>query len=188
MPEIEYPQPRLEDGLIALRPPREPDVEAVTAACQDPLVARFTLVPSPYSEDDARAWFRDAERQRREGTGLHFVTVDAVDDRVLASVGINAITWAHRVGQIGYWVAPEARQRGVATRSVRLLSRWALGSLGLARVEIRVDVENGASQQVAEGAGFTREGVLRSRAESKGRRWDEVMFSLLPADIEDAEK
>jgi RimJ/RimL family protein N-acetyltransferase len=71
---------------------------------------------------------------------------------------------------------------------VRLLSRWALGPLGLARVEIRVDVENAASQQVAEAAGFTREGVLRSRAESKGRRWDEVMFSLLPADFEDAGK
>jgi len=107
---------------------------------------------------------------------------------VLASVGINAITWAHRVGQIGYWVAPEARRQGVATRSVRLLSRWALGLLGLARVEVRVDVENTASQQVAEAAGFTREGVLRSRAESKGRRWDEVMFSLLPADLEDTGK
>jgi hypothetical protein len=32
------------------------------------------------------------------------------------------------------------------------------------------------------------EGVLRSRAGSKGRRWDEVTFSLLPADLEDAEK
>jgi hypothetical protein len=53
MPEIEYPEPRLEDGVIALRPMREDDVAAVTAACQDPLIARYTLVPSPYGEDDA---------------------------------------------------------------------------------------------------------------------------------------
>jgi RimJ/RimL family protein N-acetyltransferase len=60
--------------------------------------------------------------------------------------------------------------------------------LELGRVEIRVDVENDASQLVAEAAGFTRESVLRSRAESKGRRWDEVMFSLLPADLEQPDK
>ena len=188
MPEIEYPEPRLEDSVIALRPMREDDVAAVTAACQDPLIARYTLVPSPYGEDDAREWFRVAEQQRCEGSGLHFVAVDAAGDGVLGSVGINAITWQHRVGQIGYWVAPEARGRGVAMRSVRLLAHWALGDLGLARVEIRVDVENEPSQLVAEAAGFIREAVLRSRAESKGRRWDEVMFSLLPADFEGAEK
>jgi RimJ/RimL family protein N-acetyltransferase len=126
-----------------------------------------------------REWFRGAEQQRREGNGLHFVAVDAAGDGVLGSVGINAITWQHRVGQIGYWVAPEARGRGVAMRSVRLLAHWALGDLGLARVEIRVDVENEPSQLVA---------VLRSRAESKGRCWDEVVFSLLPEDLEGAEK
>jgi RimJ/RimL family protein N-acetyltransferase len=186
VPEIEYPQPPLADDAIALRPPRDQDAGAVTAACQDPLIARFTLVPSPYGTDDAREWFREAERQRREGEGLHFVVADPANDQVLASVGIAAISWDHRVGQIGYWVAPEARRRGVATRSVRMLSRWVLRDLGLARVEIRVDVENDASLRVAEAAGFVREGVLRSRAESKGRRWDEVMFSLLPADLGEA--
>lgn len=188
MPEIESPDPPLQDELIALRAARAEDVPAVTAACRDPLIARYTLVPSPYGADDAREWFREAERQRCEGTGIHFLAVSVDDRGVLASVGMNEVTWVHRVGQIGYWVAPEARRRGVAARSVRLLSRWALGSLGLGRVEIRVDVENEASQRVAEVAGFTREGVLRSRAESKGRRWDEVMYSLLPADLEPASK
>jgi RimJ/RimL family protein N-acetyltransferase len=184
MPEIEYPEPPLEDGVIALRPAREGDVAAITAACQDPLIARFTLVPSPYSEEDARGWLRIADCERRQGTGLHMLAVKAEGGELQGAVGINAITWQHRVGQIGYWVAPEARRNGVASRSVRLLADWALHDLGLARVEIRVDVENEASQGVAEAAGFTREGVLRSRAESKGRRWDEVMFSLLPADLE----
>jgi len=188
MPEIEYPQPRLSDESIALRKPREEDAATVTAACQDPLIARFTLVPSPYSEDDARGWLRIADRERREGTGLHMLAVNAEGGELQGAVGINAITWQHRVGQIGYWVAPEARRRGVVMRSVRLLAHWALGDLGMARVEIRVDVENEPSQLVAEAAGFIREAVLRSRAESKGRRWDEVMFSLLPEDLEGAEK
>jgi RimJ/RimL family protein N-acetyltransferase len=184
MAEIEYPDPPLGDELIALRQAADADIAAVTAACQDPLIGRYTLVPSPYDEDDARAWFREAERQRREGTGLHLLAVATEGGELLGSIGVNAITWIHRVGQVGYWVAPAARRRGVAVRAVRLLSHWLLADLGLGRVEIRVDVENEASQAVAEAAGFTREGILRSRAESKGRRWDEVMFSLLPADLD----
>jgi RimJ/RimL family protein N-acetyltransferase len=186
LPEIEYPQPPLADDVVVLREPRETDIEAVTAACQDPLIARFTLVPSPYSEDNAREWLRSAEHERKEGTGLHLAALDAGTGDLCGAVGMSEINWRHRVGQIGYWVAPEARGRGVAIRALRLLSRWALSDLGLARVEVRVDIENEVSQRVAKGAGFVREGVLRSRAESKGRRWDEVMFSLLPADLERA--
>jgi RimJ/RimL family protein N-acetyltransferase len=184
VPEIDYPQPPLTDDQIVLRQPRPSDVDAVTAACQDPLIARFTLVPSPYSEDDAREWLRSADRERREGSGLHLAIVDAKGGEFCGAVGVSELNWRHRLGQIGYWVAPEARGRGVATRSLRLLSLWVLEELGLARVEVRVDVENEASQRVAEAAGYVREGVLRSRAESKGRRWDEVMFSLLPGDLE----
>jgi RimJ/RimL family protein N-acetyltransferase len=60
------------------------------------------------------------------------------------------------------------------------LSVWLLGSLGLARVEIRTHPDNAASQRVAEKAGFTHEGVLRSYEEFKGERIDLVMFSRLP--------
>jgi RimJ/RimL family protein N-acetyltransferase len=180
---IELPQPPLADDEIVLRSPREGDVAAITAACQDPLIARFTLVPSPYSEQDAREWLQIADSARARGDGVHFAIATRKDDAYVGSVGLNRIDWDHRVGQIGYLVAPQARRRGVATRAVRLLAEWALHSLDLGRVEIRVDVENSSSQAVAEAAGFVREGVLRSRAESRGRRWDEVMFSLLPADL-----
>ena len=181
---IELPEPPLADEEIVLRGLREGDVAAITAACQDPLIARFTLVPSPYSEDDAREWLRIADAARQRGEGVHLAIAGRRDDAYLGSIGLSRIDWEHRLGQIGYLVAPHARRRGAATGAVRLLAGWALQSLNLARVEIRVDVENSASQAVAEAAGFVREGVLRSRAESKGRRWDEVMFSLLPADLD----
>jgi RimJ/RimL family protein N-acetyltransferase len=67
----------------------------------------------------------------------------------------------------------------VATRAVRLLSGWALRELRLPRVQLLADVDNVASQRVAEKAGFRREGVLRQALEIKGRRSDCVMYSLL---------
>ena len=43
----------LADGTVLLRPPTLADVPAVTAACQDPDIARWTIVPSPYAISDA---------------------------------------------------------------------------------------------------------------------------------------
>ena len=86
------------------------------------------------------------------------------------------------VGEIGYWVAPWARRRGVAGAALGLLSGWAIGHLGLERLQLKADLRNEASQAVAIRAGFRREGVLRSYVEMKGERRDMVIFSLLPGD------
>jgi ribosomal-protein-alanine N-acetyltransferase len=80
-------------------------------------------------------------------------------------------------------VAAPARRRGAAATALGLVSRWALGTLGLERLELLADPRNRASQRVAERAGYVREGTLRSYQPFKGRRMDAVMFSLLPADL-----
>ena len=49
--------------------------------------------------------------------------------------------------------------------------------------QIHTETENLASQRVAERAGFTREGVLRSYELIEGRPIDVVMFSALPGDL-----
>jgi RimJ/RimL family protein N-acetyltransferase len=71
----------------------------------------------------------------------------------------------------------------VATRALALVARHAFDELGADRVQLTTEPNNLASQRVAEKAGFTREGVLRSLLEFKGRRRDAVMFSLLPEDV-----
>ena len=62
-------------------------------------------------------------------------------------------------GEIGYWVAREARGRGVATRAVRLVAGWATSELGLTTLEIVVHEDNAASNAVARAAGFVETGA-----------------------------
>ena len=183
MGEISYPDPPLSDGEVVLRQFREHDIAAVVAACQDPEIVRFTSVPEPYGEAEARAFLEQTGRRRREGTGIQFLAFDQHGEELVASIDLHGIDPDHRRASIGYWTAAEARGRGIAARTVRLLSRWALGELGLARVQIFADVVNERSQKVAERAGFTREGVLRSYSELDGRRFDSVVYSLLPGDL-----
>jgi RimJ/RimL family protein N-acetyltransferase len=164
----------LEDEVVLLRPFDKGDVPAIVAACQDPEIPRWTSVPSPYTEADAVAWLEsDVEES--------FAVVDRSTGELLGSIGVRYLDSA--VGEVGYWMKREARGRGLATRALALLSRWALVEKSLARFQLRADVENVASQRVAEKAGFVREGVLRSSLELMGERRDVIMYSLVPDDL-----
>jgi RimJ/RimL family protein N-acetyltransferase len=182
VPPLPLPDPPLTNGTIALREKSDADVPALVAALQDPLIPRYTRVPSPYGEREARAFISEQHRRHEEGTGLSLLIVDVDAGRLLGSIGAEVHPERARA-DIGYWVAREARGRRVASRAVVLLGRWMFEELELARLQIHTETENVASQRVAETAGFTREGILRSYELVRGRQIDVVMFSALPGDL-----
>jgi len=167
---------------VVLRSWRIEDVPAVTAACQDSEIARWlSFVPQPYTEEDARFYVQDcigASDDRKP-----FAITDSETGEVIGSIEMRINRM--QTGHIGYWLAPEARGRGLTTEALRALSRWAIEQLGLGRVELVTDPDNVASQRVAEKAGFTREGILRSILVNRDdSRRDGVMFSLLPDELD----
>jgi RimJ/RimL family protein N-acetyltransferase len=174
-------QVELRDEIVLLRPWRMDDAPSVEAACQDPDIAHWIpFIPRPYTLEDAETYIRtclESGDERRP-----FAVVDATTGMLLGSIdmGVNAM----RSGHIGYWIAAEARGKGVCTRALRLLVAWALEEGGLERLELITDPDNLASQRVAEKVGFHREAVLRSHLlHPDGRRRDSVMFSLLPGEL-----
>ena len=182
MRSIPLPDPPLTDGEIRLRPWERRDVKAVTAACQDPEIPRWTVVPYHYTESHAREFIAGTASDLAAGRELALAAVDS-EDTLLGAIGLANFDWSDLKAEIGYWVAAEARGRGVATAAVRLLATWAIEDLGLERVELLANPRNEASQQVAERAGFTREGTLRRYRRRHGVREDLVMFSLLEEDV-----
>ena len=168
---------------LVLRAWRLEDAPAVAAACQDADIARWlALVPEPYTEEDARFYIRDCLRGAGEDRAPFAIT-DSETGEVIGSIEmrINRL----RTGHVGYWLAPEARGRGLTSEALLALSRWGFQELGLGRVELVTDPDNIASQRVAEKAGFTREATLRSILVTRdGGRRDGVMFALLPGDLD----
>jgi RimJ/RimL family protein N-acetyltransferase len=170
----------LVDGQTALRPWRDSDIGALVAACQDTEIARWTRVPTPYGETDARAFLLQRYDAIHAGTLAPFAIVAAADDQILlGSVALMRPAWEHARAEVGYWLAGEARGHGHATRAVRLICAWGRTSLGLERIELLAATGNAASQRVAERAGFTREAVLRSYMRAKTGRQDMVAFGLV---------
>jgi RimJ/RimL family protein N-acetyltransferase len=180
MAELPFPDPSLSAGPLALRAWTAEDIPAVVAACQDPAIARFAAaVPAPYSEADARTWLASQESARRAGLRLELAITASTSDALLGCIALSYVERVHGRAMVGFWIAPEARGQGVAAQALSLLAGWAFGSLGLTRLELFIEPENAASLRVAERCGFVREGLLRSRWVSKGRRRDSVVYGLL---------
>jgi RimJ/RimL family protein N-acetyltransferase len=183
--EIRPPDPPLSDGVVTLRPWVPADVPAIVRACNEPEIARWIHgIPSPYGERDAREHVRATETAWGAGTGAYFAILDAASGQLVGSMAMNVIEPELKNVEVGYWAAGPARGRGLTTRALRLVSRWAIDDLGAERVQLRADVLNAASLRVAENAGFTREGVLRAAGlnERQNRRIDYAVYSLLPGE------
>jgi RimJ/RimL family protein N-acetyltransferase len=75
--------------------------------------------------------------------------------------------------EVGYFLRPDAWGRGLATRSLRLVSQWLL-SKGESVVVLCTHPENIQSQRVAERAGFHRDGEIAEYArfsDGTSRAW-----------------
>jgi RimJ/RimL family protein N-acetyltransferase len=177
------PEPPLSDDAVLLEPLGRRHVgEFGWAVDGDPDIIRFTRVPSSPGADFLDVWLGGYEDAWDEGTKAGFA-IRAVDDgALLGFAGIVALDLAGHEGEIGYALRRESRGRGAATRSVWLLTRWALEDLGLQRVELRIDVENTASERVAGRCGYRLDGVLRSLHVKEGLRADVGVWSRLASD------
>jgi RimJ/RimL family protein N-acetyltransferase len=165
------------DGVLTLRAWDLADAAAIVECIDgdDELAAWLDRVPQPYSLEDAQFYIGSEGEEK-------FAIADTASGRLLGSIGLR---WDHddAVAEVGYWIRREARGRGLMTRAVTLIARYAFEQ-GAARVFLRADPANVASCRVAEKAGFTREGVLRSAHWNPrlGRRQDWAIYGLLPTD------
>lgn len=174
---LPYPDPPLAGPGFVLRPYREADVAADTAATEHPSSAPWLNV---HASGDPATDVRAVEEARAAGRMLILTIADEVDDRYLGSVVL--FIREPGTGELAYLVVPGARGRGLAWQAVRLLGDWAFTALQLTRLQLRIAIENEASHAVAGRAGYEREGVLRAGFIHRGTPIDVVMYSRLPTD------
>jgi len=176
----------LETERLRLRAFVEADIDDVYAGCTDAELQQWIPIPRPgvrYTRQDAEQWCRQiAPGMRTGGEGQQWAVVERGSGRLIGSIGLVRTLWPAMNTEVGYWVAPWGRGRGYATEAAVAVSRWAIDQ-GFLRVEIKAATRNTGSRRVAEGAGFTLEGVERSAMPLHEGRTDLAVYSLLPSDL-----
>jgi RimJ/RimL family protein N-acetyltransferase len=166
---------------LRLEPMAETHLDDLEQLLDDPDVLRFTRLPDPPVPGYSVQWYDRFEAAREKGTAEAFAAV-APDGEFLGWALAPRIDAEAREMELGYLVAPAARNRGVATELLRQLTAWAFDKGGALRVSLVIDVANVASQRVAARAGYTLEGVLRDTYVKPGLRADVQIWSRLPTD------
>ncbi|GAA3230130.1 GNAT family N-acetyltransferase [Streptomyces sp. XM83C] len=152
-------------------PEADTDAETYLRGCGDPEFRRWNTPLLPITDlESARAALRTRAAAVHDGTGVSYRVEDARTGTPLGHIGVTDIDFAVRVGRVGYWVLPEARGRGVATRALLLAADWAFGELGLHRLELDHAVGHAVSCKVAERCGFRYEGTMRGALFEAERR------------------
>jgi RimJ/RimL family protein N-acetyltransferase len=176
------PEPQLADDAIRLEPLTKAHVPEMLALARDPEFERYTRVPVGADEPFVVRWVERYETGWEEGSRAGFAIRGVADEAFLGFAAVVTLELDALQAEIGYGVVPEARGRGIAGRSLDLLTRWCLGELGLERLELRIDPANIGSTKVAERAGYRLEGVLRNTWVKDGVRSDVGVWSRLRGD------
>jgi RimJ/RimL family protein N-acetyltransferase len=180
IPELVEP---LTDGHVVLRAAAERDIPEILIAYQDDPQLHIVLGqnrPPSAAELGRRSEAADADRVT--GTRIHLAIVEPGSDVCRGEVNAHHFDWDHARAELGIWLAPQARGRGIAPRALRLASAWLFDACRLERVQLLTSPENEAMLRAARRAGFVQEGVLRRYAIERGARVDVVVLSRLPSD------
>lgn len=148
------PEVKLSDGIVTLSPLRLDDAEAHLAGEDEELVRR--LNGGPGTREGVEAYIRHCGDQWATAGPLRAFGIRAGADEVLAgTIDLRFTAEGLAPGQVNvaYGLYPSWRGRGLATRAVLLVSRYAASEGGQEAV-IRVEPDNAASVAVAQRAGF----------------------------------
>ena len=172
-----FPHAGIRRDDLLFRLPTANDAPALAPAFQDPEIGGRANMPT-FDEGTLRTVTPLLTERLKEGVFLPVVVTDAGTGEIHGGGNLHQINRNLGQGEIGYWLFPHARGKGIATRTARFLADYGF-SIGLERIEARVFTGNPESERVLERAGFTREGVLRSLPRRSGGRADMTVYSLL---------
>lgn len=180
------PPPVFETSRLRLRPWRDSDAPDPGEG-PDADSLRFMPAGAQPGQDDFPAWLARRRRDMDSGTDLHWCIADLATDQMLGNVQIFRMgpVQDRFQGELGYWLRPGARGRGIIGEALRPVIAHAFtevgsGGLGLVRLHAATDSDNSASQSILRSAGFTQWGAdHRAWRRTDGSLSDGAHFELL---------
>ena len=149
---LPYPLTLAGDGIV-LREWRSGDLDDLVAMLDEPDIARWTPMPSPFDDAAGIAYLKRAHQSRITGRRMQ-LAITADGRQPLGEVLLFGVDTGLREAELGYLVGARHRRRGLAAGSLSLLSGYAHSTLKLGRLLLRIDPRNTASIAVARRCGY----------------------------------
>src|SRR5690348_2565232 len=181
--------PVIETERFRLRPWRPDDLPGPDEGPDD-ASRRFMPAAAHPDPESFAAWLRRRELGEDTDEYLNWAIADKLTDHALGNLTVFRLdpVATRFQAEIGYWLHPPARGRGVIGEVLPVMIDHAFrpvseGGMGLSRLYAETDLENGASQAALLKAGFRRWGQDRQAYRNGvGDITDGAYFELLALD------
>ena len=131
--------------------------------------------PFPYTKKDATDWLRTVCNQKIE---MNFAIANGYE--LIGGIGLMPQSDVYKFSaEIGYWLAEPFWGKGITTKAVIEMTKFAFDNFNFNRLFAAVFEGNPASMKVLEKAGYKLEGRLRHSVFKEGIFKDQFMFSIL---------
>lgn len=165
--------PVLVGDKVQLRPWRVQEASWYVQA-RDGAVLRWTSEPVELSAEEVVAALTKSDG---DGRSVLFAMADPHTDEPMGNLPVRL---ADGIATLAYWLASEARGRGVTAEALSLVTTW-LFETGLASVaELEIHPDNVASRRAAERAGFIEVGLRHSTAPYAGPEGQVALYRFAP--------
>ena len=153
----------LESDRLRLRPMTDADLTRIAEAYRDDQLRHWLAgLPHPYTEATAREYVDSCVWRAAQGAKATWAVADRDTDMLLGNVEVTDLLGPNPTsGEIGYWMHPDARGKGMMTEAVRLVVDHAFDPDGLDRRRLVLYAADGneGSNRVAVAAGFRHYGT-----------------------------
>ena len=173
--------PTLSTNRLILRPFTLEDAPVVQRLAGDREVASNTLtIPHPYEDGVAEAWI-EGRAAAWEAKKILALAVTQEQDGVVGAISLK-LNFAHRRGELGYWIGVPFWNRGYATEAAKALVDYGFDALGLNRIEAHYLMRNPTSGRVLKKVGMKHEGILREQIVKWDVAEDMGLYACLASD------
>ena len=173
-----FAYPLTSDAELRLLEPRHAEALYALVDANRAFLRRWLpWVETTVSVDDSRQFIRESlERLARSGDIVAGIWYHS---QLAGVIDVCDINQSSGRAEIGYWLAEVHQGKGLMTLACKAVLNHAFGTLGLNRVQIRVEPANTRSAAIPRRLGFRHEGTLRQVGKARGRLIDLNIYSLL---------
>ncbi|MDQ0271432.1 GNAT family N-acetyltransferase [Cytobacillus purgationiresistens] len=174
--------PIIETDKLILREITTEDTENIFSCFSNSNVTKYYGMEKMETLDQAENLVRFFLNSFQEKRGIRWGIQIKDTEGITGTIGFNAWSPKHRRAEIGYEIHPNYWRKGYVSEAIHKVIDYGFNHMNLTRIAAHVFIENDASNQLLENAGFLKEGILRNYMYQDGQPHDVYVYSIIKAD------
>ncbi|CAH0535322.1 Spermidine N(1)-acetyltransferase [Vibrio stylophorae] len=134
----------------------------------------------PQSKSDIEKWLSTINASPKN---VSFGICSKANDQLIGYTGVSGISTLNRSGEYFILIGEkECWGQGIGTEVTKIVTDYAIQTLGLHRVQLTASSRNQGAIKAYEKAGYQHEGVMRQSGFRNGEFIDKVLMSVLSSE------